>query len=208
MTITETKYVASVTVLDPDTGNPVEMEIRKCDHGGMVGIDGSALMQDLDLFDPYNQNVGLDVPDDEFGQHRIKIGQDCCGVFVINDGLIEQSCLCKESDQAEIIFIEWCRVNNPGFDEEIDMEDALDEGFHLISVAPNKSVQLHHFTDVPNLEPQFKPKDKVFFSNKLHQVVRVLFKEIWISSVFMENPDNTPIGLIDVVSPSQLIKIS
>lgn len=39
------KCVCIVTVIDPDTQAPVEIEIRKLDNGAMVGLDGSWLEQ-------------------------------------------------------------------------------------------------------------------------------------------------------------------
>lgn len=60
-----TKYVGEVTVVDPDTNMPVELEVRKLASGGMVGIDGSWLAADNDTYCPYSANVLLDVPTDE-----------------------------------------------------------------------------------------------------------------------------------------------
>jgi hypothetical protein len=61
-----TKYVATVTVTDPDSKLPVEVEIRKCEiSGAMVGIDGSFLESGLAAArNPYNPGV-LKIPDDE-----------------------------------------------------------------------------------------------------------------------------------------------
>ena len=58
--------VTRVTVTDPDSKLPVEVEIRKCvESGAMVGIDGSFLGQEVDeVRNPYNPGL-LDVPDDE-----------------------------------------------------------------------------------------------------------------------------------------------
>jgi len=39
------KFVAAITVLDPDTGGEVEIEIWKLENGGMIGIDASFLEQ-------------------------------------------------------------------------------------------------------------------------------------------------------------------
>ena len=62
-----TIHIASVTVLGPDTGGQVEVEIRKDQvTGAMVGIDGSYLEQDVGpVRDPYNPNTILVIPDDE-----------------------------------------------------------------------------------------------------------------------------------------------
>jgi hypothetical protein len=62
-----TKYIATVTVLDPDSGGPVEVEIRKDPlSGAMVGLDGSYLANtDEDVYSPYNHGDKLSVPDDE-----------------------------------------------------------------------------------------------------------------------------------------------
>ncbi len=61
-----TKHVCMVTVIDPDSQLPVEIEIRKLATGGMVGIDGSFLDQDMGtVFSPYDSGVELIIPDDE-----------------------------------------------------------------------------------------------------------------------------------------------
>lgn len=39
------RYVSTVTVIDPDSGDEVEVEIRKLETGAMVGLDGSWLQQ-------------------------------------------------------------------------------------------------------------------------------------------------------------------
>lgn len=66
MGTSETKYVTTVVVRDPDTNGLVEIEIRKITSGdgvgGMVGIDGSFLEND-----PINPYAGgyLSITDDE-----------------------------------------------------------------------------------------------------------------------------------------------
>jgi hypothetical protein len=54
--IENTVYVAKITVIDPDTKLPVEMEIRKCqESGAMIGIDGSFLEYTGEMIrNPYN----------------------------------------------------------------------------------------------------------------------------------------------------------
>lgn len=64
----KTKHVTTVTVIDPDSKLPVEVEIRKLETGGMVGIDGSYLEGDVgDVYSPYDNGVQLNIPDDEEG---------------------------------------------------------------------------------------------------------------------------------------------
>lgn len=59
-------YVDTVTVSDPDSKLPVELEIRKLEGGGMVGIDASYLEADVGpVYSPYDKNYQLDIPDDE-----------------------------------------------------------------------------------------------------------------------------------------------
>jgi hypothetical protein len=60
-----TKYVCTVTVFDPDTNLPVEVEIRKCvKSGALVGLDGSFLEQEPDVVrNPYNKG-NLNIPDE------------------------------------------------------------------------------------------------------------------------------------------------
>jgi hypothetical protein len=64
----DTKYVCIITVIDPDSKMPVDLEIRKLASGGMVGIDGSFLEQDVGpVYSPYDYGVELVIPDDEEG---------------------------------------------------------------------------------------------------------------------------------------------
>jgi hypothetical protein len=61
-----TKYVTTVTVIDPDSNAPVEIEIRKAESGWMVGIDGSYLEQDVGpVYSPYDRGIVLNIPDNE-----------------------------------------------------------------------------------------------------------------------------------------------
>jgi len=62
----KTTYVQTVTVVDPDSGNDVSVEVRKLETGPMVGIDGSYLEQDVGpVYSPYDRDVELEIPDDE-----------------------------------------------------------------------------------------------------------------------------------------------
>lgn len=62
----KTKFVTVIVVTDPETKQPVEIEIRKMATGPMVGIDGSWLEQDVgDTHSPYDPGVLLDIPEDE-----------------------------------------------------------------------------------------------------------------------------------------------
>jgi len=61
------KFIKVVTVTDPDTKLPVEIEIRKLDSGAMVGIDASYLQQlgdDEQPFCPYDGQL-FNIPDNE-----------------------------------------------------------------------------------------------------------------------------------------------
>jgi hypothetical protein len=62
------RFVAVVTVLDPDTGGAVEIEIRKLEMGALVGLDGSCLEQlgpDEQPLSPYDGGQRFLVPDHE-----------------------------------------------------------------------------------------------------------------------------------------------
>ena len=62
------KHVCVVTVTDPDTHLPVEVEIRKMETGPMVGFDGSFLEQldeDEHPRSPYDEDAWVIVPDDD-----------------------------------------------------------------------------------------------------------------------------------------------
>jgi hypothetical protein len=58
------KYVKTVTVIDPDTKGEVEIEIRKLANGGMVGLDASFLSQtDDEIYSPYDRDTVMNLPD-------------------------------------------------------------------------------------------------------------------------------------------------
>lgn len=60
------RFVANVTVEDPDSHAEVELEIRKLDTGAMVGIDGSFLESDVGpVYSPYDCGVEVEIPDTE-----------------------------------------------------------------------------------------------------------------------------------------------
>lgn len=62
----KSKYVTVVTVIDPDTKLPVEVEIRKLESGGMIGVDASWLDQDVGpVYSPYDKGDEIDIPDNE-----------------------------------------------------------------------------------------------------------------------------------------------
>lgn len=54
------KFVQVLTVIDPDTKLPVELEIRKMETGPLVGLDGSFLEQDIGtVYSPYDYGVQI-----------------------------------------------------------------------------------------------------------------------------------------------------
>ena len=64
--VIQTKCVGVITVKDPDTNLPVELEIRKLEGGPMVALDGCFLEQSEELpFSPYDEGMVLDIPTDE-----------------------------------------------------------------------------------------------------------------------------------------------
>lgn len=69
MKMIPSKFVATITVIDPDTKLPVEVEIRKLEGGPMVGLDGAYLAQLDDASDhpnsPYDDHARIVVPDNE-----------------------------------------------------------------------------------------------------------------------------------------------
>jgi hypothetical protein len=68
----QTKHVQCVTVIDPDSGGEVEIEIRKLESGSMVGIDASWLDADEGpTYSPYDKGVELAIPDDELPQATV-----------------------------------------------------------------------------------------------------------------------------------------
>lgn len=56
----KSKFVKIISVIDPDSNLPVEIEIRKLETGAMVGIDGSFLEQDVGkVYSPYDKGVEI-----------------------------------------------------------------------------------------------------------------------------------------------------
>lgn len=59
------KFVRQITVVDPDTGNDVKVEIYKMDTGAMVGLDASFLEQvEGPLYSPYDCAVQMEESED------------------------------------------------------------------------------------------------------------------------------------------------
>jgi hypothetical protein len=91
MSEVKSKFVCVVEVTDPDTGNPVIVEIHKLETGPMVGIDGS--YYDDDLFSPYDANVRI--AEGENASHEII---DATFVSVWDDeGPIQTKCKVNRS---------------------------------------------------------------------------------------------------------------
>jgi len=62
----KTKYVQTITVIDPDGGGDVSVEVRKLETGPLVGIDGSYLEQDVGpVYSPYDRGMELEIPDED-----------------------------------------------------------------------------------------------------------------------------------------------
>lgn len=61
----KSKFICNVTVTDPDTGLPVDLEIRKLENGAMLGIDASWLETDNSVYSPYDLDVVVEIPDEE-----------------------------------------------------------------------------------------------------------------------------------------------
>jgi hypothetical protein len=60
------RFVIVVTVTDPDSNLPVDVEIRKLENGAMMGIDASYLDQDVGpVYSPFDRNMEVCIPDDE-----------------------------------------------------------------------------------------------------------------------------------------------
>ncbi len=63
----EAKFVIELTVTDPDTNLPVEIDVFKDENGGMFAIDASYLDQcfdddePLEIADPFFQHDGMNV---------------------------------------------------------------------------------------------------------------------------------------------------
>lgn len=56
------KYIQTIEVTDPDTGNQVEVSIYKMETGGMVGVDDSFLANtDEPVYSPYDLGEELDL---------------------------------------------------------------------------------------------------------------------------------------------------
>lgn len=59
--IVKAKFVQKISVIDPDTGNKVDMEIYKEEGGGIFGVDASY----LDLEEPVLSPFGNGIIDDD-----------------------------------------------------------------------------------------------------------------------------------------------
>jgi hypothetical protein len=61
---TKAKFVIEVTVIDPDTNNPVGVSIYKEEGGGMMGVDSSYIEQDVGPVTSPHGNGKLKLIDD------------------------------------------------------------------------------------------------------------------------------------------------
>ena len=60
------KFIGTVKVTDPDTGNKVEVEIRKLATGGMLGIDCGFLEKTTkNVYSPYKPGYYVDVVNEQ-----------------------------------------------------------------------------------------------------------------------------------------------
>ncbi len=57
------KFVWNLTVIDPDTNLPVEIDIYKMETGPMVGLDACPLEADFPILSPYDENTQLEIED-------------------------------------------------------------------------------------------------------------------------------------------------
>ena len=57
MSILKAKFVREITVIDPDTKNPIELDVFKHEGGGMFAIDSSFLDQCTDSDEPHIPDV-------------------------------------------------------------------------------------------------------------------------------------------------------
>lgn len=54
------KELQVVIVTDPDSGLPVEVQLLKLDTGGIIGVDGSYLANEVgDVYSPFDPGVRL-----------------------------------------------------------------------------------------------------------------------------------------------------
>lgn len=62
----KSKFVQTVTVIDPDSVAGVEIEIRKLETGGMMGVDASYLEQDVGpVYSPYDRGIVVAISSSE-----------------------------------------------------------------------------------------------------------------------------------------------
>lgn len=56
------KFIQTITVTDPDSKLPVEVDIFKLQTGGIVGIDASFISNtDEPIYSPFDKNIKLDL---------------------------------------------------------------------------------------------------------------------------------------------------
>ena len=59
------KYITTVKVIDPDSNKEVEVEIRKLETGGILGIDCGFLEKtSKDVYSPYKPGYYVNVSDE------------------------------------------------------------------------------------------------------------------------------------------------
>jgi hypothetical protein len=58
----KSKFIQTIEVIDPDTNLPVEVEIRKLETGGMIGVDGSYLEQEVGpVYSPFDKGIEVEI---------------------------------------------------------------------------------------------------------------------------------------------------
>ncbi len=56
------RFIKTITVTDPDSNAPVEVDLFKLNTGGIVGIDASFISNtDEPIYSPFDKNIQLDL---------------------------------------------------------------------------------------------------------------------------------------------------
>lgn len=58
------KSIKVISVLDFDSGFPIDLQVLKLETGGMIAIDASFIEQDIGpVYSPFDEGIELDIED-------------------------------------------------------------------------------------------------------------------------------------------------
>lgn len=54
------KFIESIQISDPDTGELIEVEMYKLETGGIIGIDASFLETEMPVYSPFDKSIEIE----------------------------------------------------------------------------------------------------------------------------------------------------